>query len=592
MRKWMSGILVFSMFIAVFVASPVKVSAQSDDRVFEFLPGVAVYSTDSIRMSGNSIIKGSAAINTYDISIENKNNKKSRIDGNLMIKPGADVSFNTSTVTGEILPLDSPKSFSVPEFSNAPLSLESKNTLLVYSRVTIKEDAAYESIRGNDILTVDVGDDKRIIRVKDIDDFTGSVKIIGSGSLHLFIDNVFHFSGNDFFNSQTDSDKVHILVQGEGTVAFSGQYVLKGNIYAPNADIKISGGAKVVGNILAGGDTVELGGNASIGETAIYAPNAKVKLHGNGDVFSGAVICKDLDMSGNGTIQYKQVDFRIPGYFFKSNEPFMHRPLIKGITIRYNEDGSYKIILTHTLDSNGIAVDYDVFVDGVVIADAVKTINGQDDGIIEFTTSQKQFKVSVKPKDGQGNYGIASDSVPVDIENHSIVFQTKPVSDFVNSDVYIVGDVITYNINLESNADMKNVVLLMELNSGENRSEVFYVPNKWLGASGGAAYMNIVNSDTDISYEVDMAENLSEDNILSSRFILHDNEDASKLSAGVYDFVFSVQTGVISAPGKILKLDNVVKIKFDIHSDEGVTYPITFAKDIVVKVYSSVPEAR
>jgi cytoskeletal protein CcmA (bactofilin family) len=308
MKKWISGMLVFLIFCTLLTGNAAALSTNANDVELEF--PYAVFAKSKISLNGSSRITGDVGINTADITMGN--GKQCIIDGKLFIGPGQSVNYNSSKITGGVFNLASEQSFALPEFSQLPSDIPQMGELTIKSTYTIKQDAWYEklSIVSDGTLTIDVGSGDRIIRIGTLNFSQGHIKINGTGRLFLFVENAFSIKGSSTLNRQGDSGRIHVYVEGAGTVELSGNARVAGSIYAPNANIDIQGSAQLEGNIVAGGNSITLSGNTPV-IGAVYAPNAKVEISGSSKVV-GAMVCNEIDIIGNSEVQFEQVNCTIP----------------------------------------------------------------------------------------------------------------------------------------------------------------------------------------------------------------------------------------------------------------------------------------
>ncbi|WHH59656.1 hypothetical protein [Petroclostridium sp. X23] len=991
----------------------------NEDGVIDF--EYTVYATDRIEMTGSSSINGNTAMNTRDLNI----NGSSKIKGSLYIPNGVDVGYGNKIITGGIHYMDDAKTFTMPNFSEPPDNLEDLNDPTVgqwpRQSYTIEQDGYYDSLSlvGNGSLTIDVGDDQRVLRIGTLNLSQGHINLIGNGKLFIFADQVFSVNGSSTLNSGGSSDNVHIFVSGTGTISLSGSTEIYGNIYAPDAKLSISGSARLTGNAIIGGTKVDLSGSTPF-TGAMYAPNALVHLQGSSKI-NGALISKKLELNGSSQVNYKEVNCVIPGYLTGSGEPLpvpdvtlnqsvditghgpfnvtlyytsdievensvyklyrkdgvdgnwqyidtstdatgafsdtvsqygsytykivvanpegaenesnevsidlteysllysfengkivfkwadmdadyyllwldgqvisnietmmpiniqgdrkyldreytgldsslkdyvfymlkqrignidqsndflnlsqadsshylqmqgnnyiykasvledkiyyvvvkgykersvgcwesnlmtatidlrlpeyidiatqasenshggydvtigytpsdtlpevsyklykkvaggeweevipssqtgnsftytenstekiyykvvaqnnvghtfsagddesvyidfrgapvpsitadynvgdrnlilnvdlhdtenittkykiykdgilvftqknpsitewadenvqlghtytyqviaynqfdkptesntedvlvsaMDTPQITGVTIKVGEDGSKVLVITYTLDSNGIAENYELLVDG-------NSVKESTTGVVEFAPTTNVFQISIKPRDGEGHYGNESDRITIDLTKYQMDFDANRIdSNFAESEVYLSGEKVKYNINFNSTIDMEDVALQMDLNSGEYSNKVFYVPQEYK-ANGEAVYIRAGIDDTNVIYEE--ADGYGEtgagndSKVLKVKYMLKDENNSDILFAyddegeiKRYVFIVELKIGIISDEnGDRIPLKNTVKLSFNTQSPEGIVFPITIEKDIVVNVYSSIPELR
>ncbi len=272
----------------------------------------------AIMISGSSFISGNTACNsTTDNSVYLTWSAKIK-NGDLYIGPGGNPSQVVYLTAGQsinipdgtIRNLPAVQNFSMPQFPDPP-SLPSKgafeaNWSIPSGGFRISENGYYSSISVLSELTIDIGNQDRIIR-------TGSLSVTGNGKIHLnrtgngrlilFIDDSLILTGSSEINSGGDYDSIAVYYSENNEVAVGGSTKLAGSLFAENASISIDGSGGITGHIITGGDMVRVTGNASANVRAIYAPESSLLLTGSGSV-RGAVVAHDIKLEGNSSIYW------------------------------------------------------------------------------------------------------------------------------------------------------------------------------------------------------------------------------------------------------------------------------------------------
>lgn len=269
----------------------------------------------TLKLSGNAYIKGDTIINTTAAKgVILKGN--STIKGDLYIGQHADPDKvvnlgRKSSITGNILNLSGTMNPTLPEFPAFPTDLPDRKILNVTDRSLISTNGYYEQIKifGNGELTVDVSAGDIKLRVGYlIGGGNGKLTLKGNGTLWLYIDNVFSFTGGNVkVNSAGDSSKLVIYYAGPDELNMGGNSRCVSTLYAQRADITISGNGGLQGTIISGGSKIKITGNGSATVRAIYAPNATATFSGNSSM-KGALIAKNIDMGGNAGAIWAPID--------------------------------------------------------------------------------------------------------------------------------------------------------------------------------------------------------------------------------------------------------------------------------------------
>lgn len=174
----------------------------------------------------------------------------------------------------------------------------------------LNNDYKFRNINMNSgrVLNVNVGTQDRKIVVENINIQNGFINIVGTGKLTIYV------TGNITFNNGriNDSDKINQLTiylknpttSPPKTVNVSGSQKIYGSLHAENANIELFNSGGFQGHIITGGNSVIISGAATANVRMIYAPKAKVSIIA-GAYVKGAVVSKELFMSGNTTLEFQ-----------------------------------------------------------------------------------------------------------------------------------------------------------------------------------------------------------------------------------------------------------------------------------------------
>lgn len=148
-------------------------------------------------------------------------------------------------------------------------------------------------------LRINVGDKDRNLVVDTLDIPQGSIQIVGSGTLNIYVKNVFTIGGGSKINEGGNRERLNVFYRGNKSVNFGGAQKLNGSIYLSEANMTIGNSAKLTGNIFIGGNSLIISGHADAESQIILAPNAHVSIDNSGKVI-GAVFANSLHLSGGG----------------------------------------------------------------------------------------------------------------------------------------------------------------------------------------------------------------------------------------------------------------------------------------------------
>lgn len=165
------------------------------------------------------------------------------------------------------------------------------------------------SMMSNARLTINLGDGDVIIRAKNFimknGDTVITVNRSGSskGRLIIYVDNTLDLDNGAKINA--DPNVVSIYYAGTKAVTLPNGMAFNGLLQTKTADITVTQGSAVKGFIVCGGSNLKVdnGSNTNV----LYAPNANVTLTGGG-VVTGVIISKNCTLSNGVTVNYVKPD--------------------------------------------------------------------------------------------------------------------------------------------------------------------------------------------------------------------------------------------------------------------------------------------
>ncbi|MGG3690248.1 pilus assembly PilX N-terminal domain-containing protein [Caldifermentibacillus hisashii] len=196
----------------------------------------------------------------------------------------------------------------------------------------LTDNASFDDIKitSNWTLYIDVGSTNKSIVVNNLNIENGHIKLKGTGKLTIYLKgNITMGAGstiNEMGNINTNEliNKLTVYVDKSSNpskpkeIKLAGAQKIYGSLFAIDADIDIAGGGGFQGHIFTGGSTVSISGGGSGNPSYIYAPNADIKLSGGG-IVKGTIVGKTLDASGGTSVTYQYIDLtKIP--FVQNNQ--------------------------------------------------------------------------------------------------------------------------------------------------------------------------------------------------------------------------------------------------------------------------------
>lgn len=153
----------------------------------------------------------------------------------------------------------------------------------------------------NNAITINVGNSDKDLYIESLDIMQGHIKIIGTGKLNIYVKNTFNIKGS--FNTGGDLSQVNFLYSGTTPLKLSNETQIVGSLYAKEADLTFTGGVGIKGNIFTGGQNVTFNGGFNSTSQYIIAPNATVRVQGGAKI-KGAIVADNILVDGGGHITF------------------------------------------------------------------------------------------------------------------------------------------------------------------------------------------------------------------------------------------------------------------------------------------------
>ena len=315
----------------------VNVEMGSEKRRLEF--PFAIYSLEGFDLKGSARIVGHIATPSNEDDAV-KIHGMAVVDSSVYIgsggNPGTVVNIPAwrpvnQAVRGEVKNLDKPVNYPLPDFPIFPDFGSDQGDITVSGGAAndkVLQPAEFNNgyfneikILSNRTLTLNLGDENRVVRVKKLNIQQGHLIFTGDGSITFYVENNFNIGGSSTLNQHGNPDQSMIYYQGTNPISIQGATKLKSNLYIESADLTVSGSGAVpleIGHIITGGQNVTISGSGSVHCSVLYAPLAHVLLQGSGSATS-AIVAKSFEASGNPRVFYPDSpgssfpEFNMPG---------------------------------------------------------------------------------------------------------------------------------------------------------------------------------------------------------------------------------------------------------------------------------------
>ncbi|WP_299510786.1 pilus assembly PilX N-terminal domain-containing protein [uncultured Rummeliibacillus sp.] len=249
-------------------------------------------SNNTVYVAGHIQLNGSAQLKNITIASPSPSKDGHTINGNL-----DKVKWNT------------PFNYKLPEFPSNQFNNFPSNSINFNSeKITLDKDVTIQNFKSNS-LTIDVGSSNRSIYITNLDLSGKTIKIIGSGKLTIYINNLAPLNKNAFINSEGNKDNLQIYVENQININGNSSLSIDGSIYAYNG-INTSKKLYVAGDIIIGKGDLHINGNgkdnyiSSVSANGIYAPNSKIHFNGGSKTeIKSNIIVNEVIFNGNSTIE-------------------------------------------------------------------------------------------------------------------------------------------------------------------------------------------------------------------------------------------------------------------------------------------------
>ncbi|KAB8137492.1 hypothetical protein F9U64_09215 [Gracilibacillus oryzae] len=173
----------------------------------------------------------------------------------------------------------------------------------------VKENLYFHNFNMDEDLTLTINTNDKDVDIV-VDNFllkNGHIKIIGSGTVNFYVKNRFELGSSSSVNINGNSKQVNMyLAKDDLNLHFGGGQKIFGSVFAKDANINLTQGSGVHGNIVTGGDSVVFDGG-TYAETFLIAPHADVKLL-QGTEITGSLIANSLYGEGGVKAKFKPID--------------------------------------------------------------------------------------------------------------------------------------------------------------------------------------------------------------------------------------------------------------------------------------------
>jgi Tfp pilus assembly protein PilX len=306
------------------------------------LADMAVFADGEINLSGSGKIIGPVGTNlTSPNAINISGGGGVRIQGDCYFPEGADEdalnvadwitkpNIKTTPKRNLILPgFPEFPSFSkldplpIEKYGNTYYLIDNDGNLTAYTNslpsdnyvLEINSNAYIPQFNITENVNLSIKTDTETYLVVDDINVGGKLDIIGNGSITMYVNNSINIEYGDFNLISPDeshidaTEQLTIYYKGTDPLHFGSDIDVFGSLYAETAKITLDNGGGFQGHIFTGStEPLEIKGNFDAYSRIIYAPFAPVICTASGKV-EGSIICKSIDVSGDGEIKFVASD--------------------------------------------------------------------------------------------------------------------------------------------------------------------------------------------------------------------------------------------------------------------------------------------
>jgi Tfp pilus assembly protein PilX len=309
----------------------------------------AVFVNTTVNLSRGAKITGGVGTNSSASNAISLSGGSS-ISGNIYVGPnaGSNVIYNPDNITiSNPIKMPTTTTFALPPFPIFPsfpilpnakaYSGSSSYDVILNGALRIddwvsnnytlnmNQDISFTDIivESNYTLNINVGNVNRSMVVNNLNIINGKVNIIGNGKLTIYVKGNITMGSGSIINTGGDINNLNIYLKGSGVpsnpknLSLSGSQKIFGSLFAEDANLSFTNGSGFQGNILTGGKSILIDGGVYLNTQLFFAPKADLTVSSGGTV-SGVIITKTLTASGNGTINFNQLNIdQLP--FFPSS---------------------------------------------------------------------------------------------------------------------------------------------------------------------------------------------------------------------------------------------------------------------------------
>jgi hypothetical protein len=306
----------------------------------EILADMAVFADEEIKLSGGVKIIGKVGTNLTSakaIRIE----EGSGVQGDCYFPEGAseDALYVADWITKPNMKTTPKRNLQLPEFPEFPsfskldplpiekyghtyYLIDNDGNLTAYTNslpsdnyvLEINSNAYIPQFNITEDVNLSIKADTNIKLVVDDISINGSIDFIGNGKVTLYVKNTINL-GSGALNEKSEGEtgnqaieQLTIYYKGKEKLTVAHDTKVYASIYAETAQVQLTSGSGYLGHIFTGStEQLEISGGADAHSRIICAPYAPVICTDGGRV-KGSIICKSIEFSGGGKIEFVASD--------------------------------------------------------------------------------------------------------------------------------------------------------------------------------------------------------------------------------------------------------------------------------------------